>query len=67
MGPDNKVAIIRPDGACQVALDGSDVLSGPTSIAITRGKIYAPSAGFLNHKDPSLLVADIKTREALRG
>jgi hypothetical protein len=67
MDPDNKVAVIRPDGTYQIVLDGSDGLSGPTSIAITGGKIYVPSAGFITHKDPNLLVADINTREALRG
>lgn len=59
LDPANQVALIRPDGSYSIVLEASDGLEGPTSVAVSGGKLYVDSAAFITHVGPNILVADI--------
>lgn len=67
LDPDNKVALIQPDGTYRMVLTGQDGLEGPTSTAVRHGRLYVLNAAFLTHQDPNIVVADIDVRAATRG
>ena len=54
----DQVVLIQPDGSHSVLLTASDGIEGPTSVAISNGKLYVMSAAFVL-QDPNILVADI--------
>jgi hypothetical protein len=66
LDPDNKVALVQPDGTYRIVLTGQDGLQGPTSAAVRHGRLYVLNAAFLTHQDPNIVVADIDVRAATR-
>nr|QIZ02324.1 hypothetical protein HEP87_54870 [Streptomyces sp. S1D4-11] len=67
LDPDNKVALIKPDGSYSIVMDEKDGLQGPTSAAVRHSQLYVLSAAFLTNTDPNIVVADIGVRDAVRN
>lgn len=53
----NEVALIHPDGSHTIILTGQDGLQGPTSVALSKNKVYVLSAAYAL-TSPNILVAD---------
>jgi hypothetical protein len=52
LDPDNKVALIQPDGTYRIVLTSQDGLSRPTSAAVRHGRLYVLNAAFLDPPRP---------------
>lgn len=57
--PANEVAFVTSGGKHKIVLTQADGLSNPTSVAVRKGTVYAPSAAYTTQKDPNLLLARI--------
>lgn len=63
----NQLAVVHPDGTIETALDASDGLASPTSVAVRGNRIYITNAGFAEPHDAKVQRGTINPAVLNRG